>query len=527
MIALYIRIGAEQTGRIVFDQRALRIGSNQDNDLVLRDGAAADQHCELALDETDTWRVVGRAEMMIDGRPIAVGSTTTVPDGAKLDLGHYTIILASAEPELSRSPVEAQLLAAILARDEASRDVYADWREEHGHVERAEFVRVQRGLTGAIDANLAARSRELCESPAIDLAWRRRVGRPAIENCSAVGVTCPMEWGGLAQTARPKYRTCEACRETVTYCETQTEASRCGHRRFVIDFAALPNDVDNVSTGRFQRNDEPSARLEIQANEWIATEAWQSGDYAPLVTTLYPGAVLESECHAWNLRQIRMHSIVSLRLMRWEGDRPSKKWVGMFGMGALGFARISQRPGALAALLAIEQFQLPLDRDDGNATVGVLAQLLATAFAREYDAASPFFSLHALGGLLMEDRIAEMDEKCSLSGLELSAPGLNALRPRLGPALGVPRAATFDVSFCTADRMDYVQLLFTRITVAIARVTYALSVSREELGTIDYRDPRGDRIWVGRPFEIAGTPQLAPLVKRCDWGAVPTSRDDL
>lgn len=54
------------------------------------------------------------------------------------------------------------LLAAVLAdpADDFPRLVFADWLEEHGDADRAEFIRLQCELAGTADPPLAARARE-------------------------------------------------------------------------------------------------------------------------------------------------------------------------------------------------------------------------------------------------------------------------------------------------------------------------------------------------------------------------------
>ena len=44
------------------------------------------------------------------------------------------------------NPTESRLLHATLQGDDASRDVYADWLEDAGEVDRAQFLRLQREL---------------------------------------------------------------------------------------------------------------------------------------------------------------------------------------------------------------------------------------------------------------------------------------------------------------------------------------------------------------------------------------------
>ena len=101
-------------------------------------------------------------------------------------------------PPLGRDPVETQLLAAIDARDDASRIVYADWLEQRGESTRAEFLRIQQELIALAPdhprfAPRTARLRELAAT--LDVAWRFAVARPAIERCDVKFDFSAEEWG--------------------------------------------------------------------------------------------------------------------------------------------------------------------------------------------------------------------------------------------------------------------------------------------------------------------------------------------
>jgi uncharacterized protein (TIGR02996 family) len=124
-------------------------------------------------------------------------------------------------------PVEEQLIAAIAARDHASRIVYADWLEERGALARAEFLRVQDRLIGTSpDAPEFRAGRERLEELArgLDIEWRYAVGRPAIEGCLAFQLQCPKEWGSLASTGHDGVRFCDACAQQVYFCESIGQA---------------------------------------------------------------------------------------------------------------------------------------------------------------------------------------------------------------------------------------------------------------------------------------------------------------
>lgn len=121
---------------------------------------------------------------------------------------------------------EPELLAAIDHQDHATRVVYADWLEEQGDHERAEFVRLQDQLLELPggDAREVAIDRALQIAGRLDPAWRVLVARPRIRNCARTG--CPQEWGSLAPTYTSDLRTCGTCGARIEYCFTVGDAYR-------------------------------------------------------------------------------------------------------------------------------------------------------------------------------------------------------------------------------------------------------------------------------------------------------------
>ena len=112
---------------------------------------------------------------------------------------------------------EPELLAAIDHQDHAARVVYADWLEEQGDSERAEWVRLQdRLLELPLGAERdAARNRAGRIACDLDPAWRVLVARVPIHNCQRAD--CPREWGSLAPTHTTDLRTCGACHAKIEY----------------------------------------------------------------------------------------------------------------------------------------------------------------------------------------------------------------------------------------------------------------------------------------------------------------------
>jgi uncharacterized protein (TIGR02996 family) len=240
MIGLYVCIGRQRSKRFEIAKQRVTIGSDASNDLVLRDGGVAPYHGAL-VHAGGRWSLSSPAS-----DPGGADRSQALEDGARLQVGAYTVVLALAatvEPPLrphaagtpaeplpvARDPVEQRLLDAIVAGDEACRLVYADWLEGRGDVTRAEFLRLQRSLAGVDPTDPDERGRLTAElgrlrqlAPQIDLDWRRLVGRPAVEGCRQVtfDFPCRMDWGALAPTALPNVRRCHGCGDKVFYVST-------------------------------------------------------------------------------------------------------------------------------------------------------------------------------------------------------------------------------------------------------------------------------------------------------------------
>lgn len=228
MLGLYVHLGRERTKRIEFPKLEIAIGSDAQNDLVLFDGRVAPFHCRL-VHAGDEWFLAPPGDgALIDPRPLE--------DGAELVAGDYTIVVA-LPPRLD--PVERSLIDQLVAGDEASRLVYADWLEGRGDGVRAEFLRLQHALAGIDPLDLAVRTRLRGEiqrlrelSAHVDVHWRRLVGRPAVEGCRKVtfDFQCKMDWGTLAPTGRPDVRRCDGCGDEVHYVASIAEARHLAQR---------------------------------------------------------------------------------------------------------------------------------------------------------------------------------------------------------------------------------------------------------------------------------------------------------
>jgi uncharacterized protein (TIGR02996 family) len=223
-----------------FARDEIVIGSAPDADLVLDVKGVAPRHVRVAAREGQI--VIEDLRTSAKRQPPA-----TVRPEDKVKLAGVTLSIELRELSLDHSdPTEEQLLELIRERpaDAEVRAVYADWLEDRGHSERAQFLREQLALgavTSAADPAFAAAADRLAAlAPRVGDAWRARVAMSFIENCDenlpphhyrrrpapALGfeLVCPMRWDRLAPTEREDVRSCSACRRNVTYCTTIEQA---------------------------------------------------------------------------------------------------------------------------------------------------------------------------------------------------------------------------------------------------------------------------------------------------------------
>ena len=255
-------IGPGPTVRYELKDCELTIGRAASNDIVLRDINVSRRHARLVVRDGQFLLVdiVSTNGTYLNGRrleaPMAIEPTDRV------DIGFFTLEI-EGDPEcteerplppfVARDATEAALLRAIGDGDDASRQVYGDWLEEHGHMSEAEFIRVQQTLVAMAPeapefASRSQRLRDLARS--LDFRWRVRVARPAIERCvdaPQFDFRCPKDWGSLASTDREDVRYCNACEKRVYYCTNVPEAR--GHASrgecVALDLRAMrwPSDV--------------------------------------------------------------------------------------------------------------------------------------------------------------------------------------------------------------------------------------------------------------------------------------------
>lgn len=232
-----LRVVVSERGRAprehVVEGAEVSIGRARDNAITLAKGNISKRHARVVYRDGRLIIVDLKSTngTYVNGRKLTAPHVFTERD--KVYIGDFVLAFEIEDdferaPTVEVDPTELRLLAAIAQRDEASRLVYADWLEEHGDATRAEFLRVQQELL-ALDPEdprwrvASDRMRELAH--AIDVHWRYKVARPAIENCLSFEFECPRDWGALATTEHNGIRYCGACAQRVYYCDTVGEAA--------------------------------------------------------------------------------------------------------------------------------------------------------------------------------------------------------------------------------------------------------------------------------------------------------------
>ena len=228
------------TARYTFDDREVTFGRGEGNDVVVHGKNISRKHARLVVRDGKYVIVDLKSTngTYVNGRKLTSPLVIKLYD--KIYIGEFVLTIEQVDqdvtkvrplaPFLPRDAVEAGLLRAIGEADEHSREVYADWLEQHGHAREAEFMRVQQALVGLQPEDVAfePRTHQLRElAQTLDYRWRVRVARPAIERCPsapAFDFRCPKDWGALAPTEREDQRYCGACKKHVHYCTSVPEA---------------------------------------------------------------------------------------------------------------------------------------------------------------------------------------------------------------------------------------------------------------------------------------------------------------
>ncbi len=241
------------TQTFAFPRDEVVVGSAPDADLVLDNPGVAKRHVRIALRD----RVLMVEDLLPTKRLTRAVDPIDIIRIANIDLRAWLDVSDEAGQ---------QLLDEIRRRpdDPVPRTVYADWLEQHGHPERAEFLRQQLAVGEAKSASdpdfvrAAARLAEL--SSKVGDTWRSRVAMSFIEYCPSTQATpqappelglelvCPMRWDKLTPTHREDVRSCSACNREVTYCTTIAQARTVARRGgcLAVDPALTrsPHDLD-------------------------------------------------------------------------------------------------------------------------------------------------------------------------------------------------------------------------------------------------------------------------------------------
>jgi uncharacterized protein (TIGR02996 family) len=98
MIGLYVCIGRKRSKRFEFAKERVTIGSDASCDIVLRDGDVPPFHGALVR-VRERWFLSSRG-----AEPTAPDRMRTLEDGARLQVGAYTIVLAAAAPAAPIQP---------------------------------------------------------------------------------------------------------------------------------------------------------------------------------------------------------------------------------------------------------------------------------------------------------------------------------------------------------------------------------------------------------------------------------------
>ena len=136
-----------------------------------------------------------------------------------IGIGAYVLEVVTED---ERCAMELAFLEAIDRRpgDDDVRSVYADWLEEQGRSNAADYLRAQLRMKHMTPEQ--PEFRELARTieslgGTMSRRWRRTVARLPIEKCDLrFELVCPQRWDALARTASPNERFCGACEKRVS-----------------------------------------------------------------------------------------------------------------------------------------------------------------------------------------------------------------------------------------------------------------------------------------------------------------------
>ncbi len=181
-------------------------------------------HCTLKSRAVGCLIVDVSGETLVNGKPLAGVRSLYKED--VVEVGDVRLMVEHVATTFD--PVEQRLLQDIRDGDHSARLVYADWLEENGDTRRARLLHTQEELLAYVPSSAEHRAcarRLVVLATTTDRQWRLRLGRARIHGCAVEG--CQMDWGSLAEieNAPATERRCDACGNTVRYCELIHEAT--------------------------------------------------------------------------------------------------------------------------------------------------------------------------------------------------------------------------------------------------------------------------------------------------------------
>lgn len=199
----------------------LRIGSASMHEVVLP--GLARLHLLLEQPQPGEVRVravVPESRLFVDEVPVV--DTAPLRPGSVLRFASYALRLTRTAPLTAAQ----QVRFAALTRDDVAWRVFADELAEAGNTALAEWMHLERAVTGATRAQLTGPSRSELERAGREVPLSSRA---AVASARLLGCTsrqCPGSWPALGLTPEARFRDCAACGRAVAYCADDAEGSR-------------------------------------------------------------------------------------------------------------------------------------------------------------------------------------------------------------------------------------------------------------------------------------------------------------
>ncbi len=181
-------------------------------DLLLDDERLLREHLQLGRGEVVTFRARGGL-CTLEGEELRTG---TLPAGAVLVIAETWQVRIEEREPLD----EARIARLGTLETDTARQVFADELEGAGEVDFADYVRAEAAFHE--QPNEVTRQ-TLRAATSLVPAWQRaQVARAAIEGCARE--QCPGAWSALPVSSEPRWRSCQRCGQTVTFCDSLREA---------------------------------------------------------------------------------------------------------------------------------------------------------------------------------------------------------------------------------------------------------------------------------------------------------------